>query len=144
MLVHLFVCFFFFKQKTAYEMRISDWSSDVCSSDLERLAQFRIHTRRELLQGLVEPRRETLCGRRRQRTRPVADLVGKYAGDAGDDYHVQQQAEEHRRPAMDRQQGFGFALRQADNVDRKSVVWGKRVVVRVVLGGCSSIKKTNT
>src|SRR3546814_20368433 len=30
----LFSCFFFFKQKTAYEMRISDWSSDVCSSDL--------------------------------------------------------------------------------------------------------------
>src|SRR3546814_6253980 len=33
--------FFFFKQKTAYEMRISDWSSDVCSSDLlqgQRLA----------------------------------------------------------------------------------------------------------
>src|SRR3546814_12873706 len=28
------VYFFFFKQKTAYEMRISDWSSDVCSSDL--------------------------------------------------------------------------------------------------------------
>src|SRR3546814_9228738 len=28
--------FFFFKQKTAYEMRISDWSSDVCSSDLYR------------------------------------------------------------------------------------------------------------
>src|SRR3546814_887162 len=28
------LCFFFFKQKTAYEMRISDWSSDVCSSDL--------------------------------------------------------------------------------------------------------------
>src|SRR3546814_12571798 len=32
MLVHVF--FFVFKQKTAYEMRISDWSSDVCSSDL--------------------------------------------------------------------------------------------------------------
>src|SRR3546814_2115932 len=33
----LCVCcvFFFFKQKTAYEMRISDWSSDVCSSDLD-------------------------------------------------------------------------------------------------------------
>src|SRR3546814_6798977 len=30
----LFFGFFFFKQKTAYEMRISDWSSDVCSSDL--------------------------------------------------------------------------------------------------------------
>src|SRR3546814_6336335 len=36
--VHIIVCsvyvVFFFKQKTAYEMRISDWSSDVCSSDL--------------------------------------------------------------------------------------------------------------
>src|SRR3546814_3596501 len=30
---------FFFKQKTAYEMRISDWSSDVCSSDLNRGAE---------------------------------------------------------------------------------------------------------
>src|SRR3546814_1596230 len=33
--------FFFFKQKTAYEMRISDWSSDVCSSDLDIPAQAR-------------------------------------------------------------------------------------------------------
>src|SRR3546814_17321560 len=33
--------FFFFKQKTAYEMRISDWSSDVCSSDLAALAAIR-------------------------------------------------------------------------------------------------------
>src|SRR3546814_13180366 len=33
----MLVCMFFFKQKTAYEMRISDWSSDVCSSDLGRL-----------------------------------------------------------------------------------------------------------
>src|SRR3546814_8909205 len=32
--VFLFFFVFFFKQKTAYEMRISDWSSDVCSSDL--------------------------------------------------------------------------------------------------------------
>src|SRR3546814_8064413 len=36
--MHLFsiLFIFFFKQKTAYEMRISDWSSDVCSSDLNR------------------------------------------------------------------------------------------------------------
>src|SRR3546814_20285598 len=32
------VCCFFFKQKTAYELRISDWSSDVCSSDLLAVA----------------------------------------------------------------------------------------------------------
>src|SRR3546814_2167883 len=35
---YVLVFFFFFKQKTAYEMRISDWSSDVCSSDLETAA----------------------------------------------------------------------------------------------------------
>src|SRR3546814_7161765 len=34
-----FLLFFFFKQKTAYEMRISDWSSDVCSSDLLAIAR---------------------------------------------------------------------------------------------------------
>src|SRR3546814_7674102 len=33
--VHVIFFCFFFKQKTAYEMRISDWSSDVCSSDLK-------------------------------------------------------------------------------------------------------------
>src|SRR3546814_19608121 len=33
-MLFLFIVVFFFKQKTAYEMRISDWSSDVCSSDL--------------------------------------------------------------------------------------------------------------
>src|SRR3546814_2458689 len=36
------VVFFFFKQKTAYEMRISDWSSDVCSSDLVAILSERI------------------------------------------------------------------------------------------------------
>src|SRR3546814_8865855 len=35
--MYIFCVFFFFKQKTAYEMRISDWSSDVCSSDLKLL-----------------------------------------------------------------------------------------------------------
>src|SRR3546814_9527163 len=45
----VYFLFFFFKQKTAYEMRISDWSSDVCSSDLiaghdHRLARAWIQT----------------------------------------------------------------------------------------------------
>src|SRR3546814_7983958 len=39
----MLVFIFFFKQKTAYEMRISDWSSDVCSSDL--FVHDRMHTR---------------------------------------------------------------------------------------------------
>src|SRR3546814_14085861 len=45
----MLVVFFFFKQKTAYEMRISDWSSDVCSSDLivERPRLPRRHRQRD-------------------------------------------------------------------------------------------------
>src|SRR3546814_6050745 len=60
-----FLFFFFFKQKTAYEFRISDWSSDVCSSDLHRdahdgrsdraypvgRARSRAHDRRNLIHG---------------------------------------------------------------------------------------------
>src|SRR3546814_19051479 len=52
--------FFFFKQKTAYEMRISDWSSDVCSSGLLILSR-RIGDRDRC--GLVAYRdRQGLCG----------------------------------------------------------------------------------
>src|SRR3546814_681577 len=40
---------FFFKQKTAYEMRISDWSSDVCSSDEAADAQFAMRTVRGII-----------------------------------------------------------------------------------------------
>src|SRR3546814_20231642 len=43
-----FLFFFFFKQKTAYEMRISDWSSDVCSSDLK-------HQNGRLLNAITAP-----------------------------------------------------------------------------------------
>src|SRR3546814_7687007 len=48
--------FFFFKQKTAYEMRISDWSSDVCSSDLAAgavVAQGAQHVELVIAQGVV-------------------------------------------------------------------------------------------
>src|SRR5213596_3895551 len=43
--------FFFFKQKTAYEIRPCDWSSDVCSSDLRARAARRAGTRRERVVG---------------------------------------------------------------------------------------------
>src|SRR3546814_6762240 len=65
MLVNLFIClFFFFKQKTAYEMRISDWSSDVCSSDLR--------TNRDRLPRTVERRGRWPC--------PSALLLRRKAG----------------------------------------------------------------
>src|SRR3546814_20372086 len=53
------MCFFFFKQKTAYEMRISDWSSDVCSSDLHKMrmieALYRAGVRRMEATAFVSP-----------------------------------------------------------------------------------------
>src|SRR3546814_11356255 len=53
--IHFVSYCFFFKQKTAYEMRISDWSSDVCSSDLSRQCD-RGH-------GRTEPDRRRSAGR---------------------------------------------------------------------------------
>src|SRR3546814_6723629 len=75
--------FFFFKQKTAYEMRISDWSSDVCSSDLlprlvPAFAEGRLHrlsrsglfgrrriARRQADRGCALPSRRAVPGGRR-------------------------------------------------------------------------------
>src|SRR3546814_1129203 len=60
----VFLGFFFFKQKTAYEMRISDWSSDVCSSDLlvddrltHRAGQLAILDQQPVRDDRVEPDR---------------------------------------------------------------------------------------
>src|SRR3546814_4537514 len=47
--------FFFFKQKTAYEMRISDWSSDVCYSDLIVFAHVENERRLVEIERLVKP-----------------------------------------------------------------------------------------
>src|SRR3546814_20921319 len=52
--------FFFFRQKTAYEMRISDWSSDVCSSDL----------------GLIEKAKDLLLDRLDDTLEPLARVIG--------------------------------------------------------------------
>src|SRR3546814_16273286 len=102
-------CFFCFKQKTAYEMRISDWSSDVCSSDL----------------GARFPGR---CARRGA------------AGGAGGG------ADRPRRARFAAARSRALSLwpryrRNDDSGDRKSVVSGKSVYVRVDLGGGRIIKK---
>src|SRR3546814_9142859 len=53
---------FFFKQKTAYEMRISDWSSDVCSSDLDGASHISLLVQRNLAQRKhTPPSRPVLC-----------------------------------------------------------------------------------
>src|SRR3546814_11641246 len=55
---------FFFKQKTAYEMRISDWSSDVCSSDLPCRVEAKLFAERQALaHRLVDPGNQNLIDR---------------------------------------------------------------------------------
>src|SRR3546814_17147016 len=103
------VLFFFFKQKTAYEMRISDWSSDVCSSDL--LPPLRVA-------GLLEAARGALA-----QLSDAEMLVTRLEA----------------YPERD----TAFAMARATSRDRKSVVEGKGVSVRVDLGGRRIIKKKN-
>src|SRR3546814_1124441 len=89
----MYLClFFFFKQKTAYEMRISDWSSDVCSSDLsvaraaelacQGAARRQARSRREaagqddlahlVVELLLQRRRRAAIQRQRQKRRAAA------------------------------------------------------------------------
>src|SRR3546814_3955573 len=69
---------FFFKQKTAYEMRISDWSSDVCSSDLRVAVERQVQSQ---VAGLVGE--GTLRERRRVVVVPVRAGAALGAGAAG-------------------------------------------------------------
>src|SRR3546814_7541379 len=62
---------FFFKQKTAYEVRISDWSSDVCSSDLGELARHPAHLHHRQLRSVGEHDRHL-----EDDAEGVADVVG--------------------------------------------------------------------
>src|SRR3546814_1056682 len=82
---------FFFKQKTAYEMRISDWSSDVCSSDLKTLAE-----RRECVEGIERPR--AIGDRHRDvvAARPLAQGPGRIACHADSAKRSTKRSEERR------------------------------------------------
>src|SRR3546814_1981469 len=88
--------FFFFKQKTAYEMRISDWSSDVCSSDLapgplRGPADTDSHADLGLVARDVEGVQEWCGGSveqdQRERERMVEGLSGHRFGDPGPRLH---------------------------------------------------------
>src|SRR3546814_10929538 len=119
--------FFFFKQKTAYEWRISDWSSDVCSSDLG----------------------EAQAGGRagQDAEQPGAGGGGGGEGADGTDDHHALEAEVEDAGLLHNQlaeRGEEQRRRGTDDGDRKSVVGGRSVSVRVDLGGvCSHKKKKN-
>src|SRR3546814_1710734 len=99
MILLLFV-FFFFKQKTSYEMRISDWSSDVCSSDLleglrDAAPETRPRRQRHLLarRDLLYPGQ--LRGSRTHLPRRVPALPEKQQG-ARQSLQARQRSEERR------------------------------------------------
>src|SRR3546814_18939033 len=113
---------FFFKQKTAYEMRISDWSSDVCSSDLVEA-------------DAGEDRLAVAAGADQRAERRGADVDHRGGFGAGQDRAQRQRQFDPPQPR---------ARRQADRgrgPDRKSGGSGKSVAVRVDLGGRRVIKK---
>src|SRR3546814_2682655 len=88
------VFFFFFKQKTAYEMRISDWSSDVCSSDL--LARAVEHVI-DLVMGdpMRADRRAGVEHALAELHRPAFDAVRNAIRGAHPDRAVRRRSEEH-------------------------------------------------
>src|SRR3546814_1885562 len=98
------VVFFLFKQKTAYEMRISDWSSDVCSSDLvdvevepgAREAGGGHHDERQAGDDAQVEAGRVLAHQRRQQHRQHADRRGRQARpDRGVAEVSLQRSEEH-------------------------------------------------
>src|SRR3546814_2048805 len=91
----LCICFFFFfKQKTAYDMRISDWSSDVCSSDLHAVECIGLDHR---IMRLVEEG-EPLADPRAAGQAIVADDVAREAGGTAEPRgHALAALIEHRR-----------------------------------------------
>src|SRR3546814_18670061 len=108
-------------------MRISDWSSDVCSSDLLGVQRGRLRRAAQL-----EQRRPRALGRLGYRHRIFGELVG--LDDLAD----------HARKFLGRGVAAGSLAQHPKPADRKSVVKGKSVSVRVDLGGCSLIKKKKT
>src|SRR3546814_18387440 len=113
-----------FKQKPAYEMRISDWSSDVCSSDLPRV---------DARAGEIEPLGAAEA--RADDGAVFAQTKGEAAAGGPRFFGGDRRAEERviRIEIVDPRRG--------DQVDRKSVVEGQSVAVRVDLGGRCIMQK---
>src|SRR3546814_17344249 len=93
-----FIIVFFFKQKTAYEMRISDWSSDVCSSDLDVTEQF-AECRRIL--GGARRRGRTRTPRLAEREQQQRHRQAEQAGHDDGDLPRLEMTEERPRPERD-------------------------------------------
>src|SRR3546814_8200497 len=133
---------FFFKQKTAYELRISDWSSDVCSSDLEDHRHVSLANVAHMLIGDAALSIDDEAFRHARRTHGDLHLAPRIQADAGIGIAV----------SLEEGVDVGPGIADGDGVDlhprllerqhlrrlrragaRKSVVQGKGVSVRVDL-----------
>src|SRR3546814_13110764 len=146
----MFGLFFFFKQKTAYEMRISDWSSDVCSSDLADGEDMAGDDRGRIVQeGGIDPALEAAACIARQAER-LAGERDAFGGEVCDlDQDVGRRlaaptmlAAHDARDVVDARVVGGHRHPVAEPlIDRKNVVEGKRLIHRESLGGRRIIKK---
>src|SRR3546814_10996361 len=127
--------FFFFKQKTAYEMRISDWSSDVCSSDLRTSNST---TRSTISAGRRMPQRSCWD---EQHGRTHSTDGRKNNGGAPHRQVCPHAGGERSRVGPGRNRSCVPAAQNREEDDRKSVVQGKRVLGRVGIGGRQNIRK---
>src|SRR3546814_19453181 len=139
-LCYMYIFFFFFKQKTAYELRISDWSSDVCSSDLARpreIAQQHVGEQSSVDIAAAQDDADGLAlealGVREQRREPRRARALDHGL-----FDLEQQAHRFFEAALTDQHDI---VDQRLDQARKSVVWGKSVSVRVDLGGRRLLKK---
>src|SRR3546814_16170469 len=110
---------FLFKQKTAYEMRFSDWSSDVCSSDRGEMPAEQPHRDRER-----DAHQRGSDERRADRAQAVERADARRPAE---------------QPDLHRQGEIGSS--DIGDRDRKRVVVGKRAAGRVDSGGCRINKK---
>src|SRR3546814_19475199 len=133
-IIKLELLFFFFKQKTAYEMRISDWSSDVCSSDLileTRRLRPRISVPVQRAHPASAARRSPVehCAREAHKARPcLPPSRPPDAVRAGGHNHINDRS---RRHSAALQPASALPRWHGPSLDRKRVVEGKRGSVRV-------------
>src|SRR3546814_10999176 len=127
------VIYFFFKQKTAYEMRISDWSSDVCSSDLRnRRRSLHDHQSRRQNGRHPAPNNRHIFRRRNYPAYPCRPRCGVLYQNSCPVSHFR---------FVPIRSGLSDGRTSYNTRDRKSVVYGTSVSVRVGLGGRSLMKK---
>src|SRR3546814_15997836 len=128
---------FFFKQKTAYEMRISDWSSDVCSSDLSFSFAPRPAAPAPVAEESIEPEvQEVPFAATETEAAPVAEDRDPAPGFSLNDTAEAEVAAEEEPKELS--QVAATDDDTADELvlgDRKSVGEGKSVSVRLDLGG---------